>query len=721
MGTFAFAIHPRLRDEPLDARALAHARSVAADWRAAGLAVDLVEHRTPAGRRDGYVLTARSPTRVLRCECRGWRLLGRSGPRAGTLLWSIDVLVGRAIRAAETADGRETLRRAGVAMATAPDLAWRQVLEWIDGGPALPADLDAAVDQAAPKPAAGSGSRPVVAALLAAALALGALAGYGAWRAEPATNEVRSGPATAAPAYDIPDAAREPAVAITVQPLQQTEAGPDGRSGPQPPAAARRAEPSARQLAAVGGPGAAAPAWQLPADRFPVERGTYRGDLDVMLKKGAVRVLTAYSKTDFFVDRGESGGVTYEYMRAFEASLRDRQSPKQPRPTVYFVPVSRDRLIPALLAGEGDLVAANLTVTPERERQVDFSAPYLKNVKEVVVTGPASPELATLEDLAGKEVWVRRSSSYWGSLEALGRRFAAEKRPWLRLVEADEHLEDEDLLDMLNAGLIPLMVVDDHKAGLWAKMLPNITVREDIFAREEGRIAFAVRKRSPKLKAALDAFVAENGKGTTFGNIVFNRHLADTDFVKDASSKPERRKFEKVLDLFRRFGDRYGFDHLMLAAQGYQESRLDHSVRSKAGAIGIMQVLPATAKDPNVDIAHIEILENNIHAAAKYMRFVMDTFFPDARMDPFNRTMFAFASYNAGPAKIAKLRRQAASRGLDPDRWFGQVERVVSEKVGREPVQYVSNILKYYVVYRRIAALQARKERALEAALAMPY
>src|SRR5215211_4686232 len=178
MGTFAFAIHPRLRDEPLDARALAHARSVAADWRAAGLAVDLVEHRTPAGRRDGYVLTARSPTRVLRCECRGWRLLGRSGPRAGTLLWSIDVLVGRAIRAAETADGRETLRRAGVAMATAPDLAWRQVLEWIDGGPALPADLDAAVDQAAPKPAAGSGSRPVVAALLAAALALGALAGY---------------------------------------------------------------------------------------------------------------------------------------------------------------------------------------------------------------------------------------------------------------------------------------------------------------------------------------------------------------------------------------------------------------------------------------------------------------------------------------------------------------------------------------------------------------
>ena len=144
MGTRAFAIRPRLRDEPLDARALAHARGVAADWRAAGLAVDLVERLTPAGRQDGYVLTARSPTRVLRCECRGWRLLGRSGPRGGTPLWSIDVLVGRADRAAGTAGGSEPPRRAGVAVAIAHDLAWRRVLEWIDGGPALPADLDAA-------------------------------------------------------------------------------------------------------------------------------------------------------------------------------------------------------------------------------------------------------------------------------------------------------------------------------------------------------------------------------------------------------------------------------------------------------------------------------------------------------------------------------------------------------------------------------------------------
>src|SRR3954464_2141694 len=470
--------------------------------------------------------------------------------------------------------------------------------------------------------------------------------------------------------------------------------------------------------AALAAPGSAATGSGAPPSppeaEALLERAAYRGDLDVMLRKGAVRVLTAYSKTDFFVDRGESGGGTYEYMRAFEAFLRKRQGGRGAKVAVYFVPVSRDRLIPALLAGEGDPAAANLTVTPERRARVDFSEPYLENVREVVVTGPASPGLATLEGLAGQEVWGRRSSSYGGSLEALGRRLAAEGRPPPRLVEADEHLEDEDLLDMLNAGLIPLVVVDDHKARLWARVLPKIAVHEDLAVRKEGRIAFAIRKRSPRLKAALDAFVARHGKGTTFGNVVFGRYLADADFVKDASSEAERRKFEKVLGLFRRFGERYGFDPLMLAAQGYQESRLDNSLRSRAGAVGIMQVLPLTAEDPNVAIANVEVLENNIHAAAKYMRFVTDTYFPGTRMDPFNRTMFAFASYNAGPARIAELRRQAAGRGPHPDQWFGQGERGGAGKGGREPVRYVGNILKYYVVYRRVAELQARKERALE-------
>jgi membrane-bound lytic murein transglycosylase MltF len=187
--------------------------------------------------------------------------------------------------------------------------------------------------------------------------------------------------------------------------------------------------------------------------------------------------------------------------------------------------------------------------------------------------------------------------------------------------------------------------------------------------------------------------------------------------VKDAAAEKERRKLEAILALFHRYGDRYAFDHLMLAAQGYQESQLDHTARSPAGAIGVMQVLPSTAKDPNVDIADIDKVENNIHAAAKYMRFVTDTFFADSKADEFNRTMFSFASYNAGPAKVAKLRRLAAKRGLDPNQWFGNVELVAADVIGRETVRYVSNILKYYVVYRRLAELGEERAQARDTGL----
>src|SRR3954471_3535035 len=183
--------------------------------------------------------------------------------------------------------------------------------------------------------------------------------------------------------------------------------------------------------AALAAPGSAATGSGAPPSspeaQALLERAAYRGGLDVILRKGAVRVLTAYSKTDFFVDRGETGGVTCEYMRAFEAFLRKRQGGKGAKVVVSFVPVSRDRLVPGLLAGEGDLAAANLTVTPERRARVDFSEPYLEGVREVVVTGPASPDLAAVDDLAGREGWVGGAAEQLRG-EPPGRRPAPRRR-----------------------------------------------------------------------------------------------------------------------------------------------------------------------------------------------------------------------------------------------------------------------------------------------------
>jgi membrane-bound lytic murein transglycosylase MltF len=438
----------------------------------------------------------------------------------------------------------------------------------------------------------------------------------------------------------------------------------------------------------------------------------YTGDLDRLLGKGAIRVLTVHSKTDFFLDRGTARGISCELMQQFEAWLKKKLGSKQ-RLAFHYVPVPRDQLLPALVAGRGDIAAANLTVTPERLALVDFSDPVIEGVHEVVVTGPASPGLESLDDLAGQEVLVRKSSSYFASLSALNEKLVAAGRRAILLGEADEHLEDEDLLEMLAAGLIPLVVVDDHKARLWAEVLPAIKVREDLALREGGDVAFAIRKNSPRLKKMLDGYVKTAKKGTALGNVILKRYLRSTRWVTKADAAAERRRFEGLVELFRRQGGRYGFDALMVAAQAYQESGLDHAKRSPAGAIGIMQVMPATAKDPNINIPDFEELEPNIEAGVKYMRFMLDVFFAGAKMDEFNKTMFAFASYNAGPARIAKLRRKAAQQGLDPNRWFNHVEQVAAREIGRETVRYVSNILKYYVVYKRLEEQRARKEQVL--------
>jgi membrane-bound lytic murein transglycosylase MltF len=326
------------------------------------------------------------------------------------------------------------------------------------------------------------------------------------------------------------------------------------------------------------------------------------------------------------------------------------------------------------------------------------------------VTGPPAPPLSSLEDLAGKEIYVRTSSSYYESLVQLNESFKKDGKPPITLTPADENFEDEDLLEMVNAGLIPIIIVDSHKAEFWAQIFDHLTLHPDLAVNRGGEIGWAFRKNSPKLAKVINDFVKDHKIGTQFGNILFKRYLQNTKWVKNSTSEEEIKKFQMTLEFFKKYAGTYGFDWLMVTAQGYQESRLDQSLQSPVGALGVMQILPSTASDPNVDIPDIQVLENNVHAGVKYLRFMIDEYFKDSDMDIINRGLFAFASYNAGPAKIARLRKQAAKEGLDPNRWFYNVELVAAKEIGRETVQYVSNIYKYYVAYKLITEKQALKE-----------
>ena len=277
---------------------------------------------------------------------------------------------------------------------------------------------------------------------------------------------------------------------------------------------------------------------------------------------------------------------------------------------------------------------------------------------------------------------------------ALNERFRAAGTPEVELAAAPDHLEDDDLLEMVNAGLLPMAVIDSHKAEFWVQIFDDIELRHDLAVRTGGQIAWALRKDTPQLRAAVNEFVSKNRRGTLMGNIILNRYLRDTEWVQNAYLDQGLKRFTEMIGLFQQYAGQYGFDWLLVAAQGYQESRLDQSLRSRAGAVGVLQLLPSTAADPNVGIPNIEELESNIHAGVKYLRFLRDRYFDDPALDEFNALLFSFAAYNAGPRRVAQLRSEAEQADLDPDVWFDYVEVIAAKRIGRETVQYVSNIYK---------------------------
>lgn len=458
---------------------------------------------------------------------------------------------------------------------------------------------------------------------------------------------------------------------------------------------------------------ATSPAKPAPDVLAPPKIVPWTGDLDGMLKRRRIRVLVPYSKTTYFVERGVQRGASYEALSAFGDELNLKHKTGKLKTQIFFIATPRDQLFSALLEGRGDIAAAALTITPERRKLVDFSDPVAAGVKEIVVTGPQSPALTTLDDMAGKEVTTRRSSSYWEHLEQLNQRFAKEGKAPVKLRAAPETLEDEDLLEMLNAGLFPIGVVDTYKVDLWGPVFKAVKPHRDIAVSEGGELAWAFRPNSPLLKADVNAFVKTHKVGTAFGNTIKRRYAGSQRFVKNATADAEMRKFNAVVDLFKRYGGQYSLDALLVMAQGYQESRLDHSARSSVGAIGIMQVLPTTGKD--MKVGDVSQLEPNIHAGVKYVRFMIDTFFANEPMDALNKGLFAFASYNAGPGRIRQLRKLTQTRGLDPNKWFNNVEVIVAEKIGSETVTYVSNIYKYYVAYTMLAEQQEERRKAREA------
>lgn len=441
----------------------------------------------------------------------------------------------------------------------------------------------------------------------------------------------------------------------------------------------------------------------------------FRGDLAAMRSRGLVRVLVSYNRTNYFLRGAQAHGFEYELMEQYRKFLNRDITRDRIRTEFVFIPVPFDRLIPSLVEGKGDIIAAGFTVTEQRGRRVAFSKPYLPGVRELLVTGSAAQPLTAIEDLSGRQVHVLRGSSYAAHLTEVNGRLRRQELAPIEVLEVDENLQTEDLLELVNAGVIEFTVADEHIAEIWSKVLPGMRVQADIVINDNGNIAWAVRKSNPRLLASLNQFVAKHQKGTLLGNMLFKRYYRNSRWIENPTSDKGRKRFEAVAKLFQKYAGRYGFDWLKIVAQAYQESGLDHSKKNPSGAVGIMQVKHSTAADKQVGIERIDKLEHNIHAGVKYLAFVRDRYFSDPAIASDDQAYFSFAAYNAGPGKVRRMRELAVKMGLDANRWFSHVESAALRIVGQETVRYVRNILKYYTAYRLSLQNMERRRTGREA------
>ncbi len=444
---------------------------------------------------------------------------------------------------------------------------------------------------------------------------------------------------------------------------------------------------------------------------LPTSFGRRTGDLDQMIKERRIRALVVINPISFFYSHGKPNGMTYEALEQLEQVVNKKLHTGNFDVKVTFIPMRPDELEPALRQGLGDVIAQGVMIAPRRHEDFAFTIPTKKNVMEVVVTGKEVSDTLSFDDLVGKDIYVNPLTDAYHRLTKISEDRVRAGQRALSVKAADQNMVEDDLVEMVNAGLIPATVAMQHRASLWAQVLKNVKLHPELAVASQGELGWVVRKNNPALENLLNEFIAAHGEGTLFGNVLLRRYLQHTKWVRNSTSAKNMKMFSEYVEYFKKYSAQYSFDYLMIMAQAYQESRLDQSKRSPAGAVGIMQVIPKYAAAKPINVPDVSKADKNILAGVRMLNNIVTRYFDDPAIDDVNRTLFTFASYNAGPNRIERLRKLAAEEGLNPNKWFGNVELEVAKDIGEETVMYVDNIYKYYVAYK-LAAEQEQIRKA---------
>lgn len=439
------------------------------------------------------------------------------------------------------------------------------------------------------------------------------------------------------------------------------------------------------------------------------------GDLNTLRKRRVIRVLISYNRTNFFITPKGPRGLEYDLLKAYGHYLNRGPLKKRYHTQMVFIPLPFKDILPSLYAGKGDIAAAGLTILPERKLRFDFTEPYIKHITEHLITNRYAPPIKSLADLSNKRILIVANSSYLIHLKQFNQALAQIGLKPIRIIQAAPSLEAEDILEMVNLGIADYTVVDSNIADIWRQILPNIKINPNIIIHYNGNIGWAINKNTPKLKASLNHFIHSYAKpGRFLGNSIYRKYFESTYWIKQPLTNDLLKKIPCLQYYFELYANYYGFDEYLIAAQAYQESRFNQNLISHKGAKGIMQIKPSTAAERYINIKHIDKLQNNIHAGVKYLAFIRDHFFSGKEYTHAERQNFALAAYNAGPTKIKRYQKYAAKAGLNPYKWFYNVETIARQHVGQETVNYVANIKKMAIFLNASQKLDLKKRLFLE-------
>ena len=418
-------------------------------------------------------------------------------------------------------------------------------------------------------------------------------------------------------------------------------------------------------------------------------------DLAEIRSAGVLRVLINQSRNTSGQVKGQAIGSELQRLRAFEQFL-NRDSRR--KLSLKLIPKAKEQLLPALLRGEGDLVVPGELLEPTSAQPVSASRALERNVPIVLVSAKGSRRYLRVQQLAGHRLTLAQGSAAAQAVAGVNQQLA-ERHLAPRSVDwADPSLAAEDVLEMVQAGIYPLTAVELPLAERWAKVLPKLRIDRHLQLDNQRDTHWYMSRQAPMLAATLEQFLPGYSRSAD-QDVAFVRVNRRAYRVHNPLGRSDRQKLEKLRPTLQLYGSQNNFDWLSLAALAYKESSFNPPARSGSGPNGLMQITPAAAR--SVGVSNSQTLAGNVQAAAKYMAMIRKRFFSSPQIAESERLAFVLAAYNMGPERVQGMRTEAKRRGLNPNQWFFQVERVALEQAGMGVVNYVGSVNKYQLAFAR--------------------